>query len=129
MLIYSGTSHTLIKDKSLFQTFNPWNGSKHVVLADGTTSTPILGEGTIAVTASNGKSIVIPQCLYVPTLSSSLLATKDLSLLTNHHVSASQGITTITFPCFTLQTCDSIDDPLITLAHNIEAQPQSQTSD
>ena len=47
LLIDSGASHTMITDSKLFSTYNPWKNSQNVTLADGTTTTSILGSGTI----------------------------------------------------------------------------------
>ena len=113
ILIDSGASHTLITCRSLFQTYSPWDGTKVVTLADGVTTTPIQGTGTISATASNGKIITIPNCLYVPTLSSSLLATKAFSKLPGHGVTTTNGKTKISFPAFSFLSDDNFEDPLI----------------
>ena len=74
LLIDSGASHTMINDKRLFTTLhNLESGLKFATLADGITKTPILGYGNISGFTSDGHYITIDNCLFIPTLSSSLL--------------------------------------------------------
>ena len=113
MLIDSGASHTMVTNKNLLADFQPWTDSHFVTLADGHTKTPIIGQGTLHATSSNGSIISIPNCLYVPALSKSLLATKAFSLLPHHSISTIDGTTTINFPSFSLTTDDSYHEPLI----------------
>lgn len=102
LLIDYGVSHTMINNKHYFIDFNPWNSSHSVTLADGQTKAQILGHGTIQAFTSNG----------------SLLATKAFSLLPNHNIHTKNGITTLSFPQFTITTDDNIEDPLIYIIMN-----------
>lgn len=87
LLIDSGTTHTLITNKFRFTSFQPWSDpSSQVTLADGTTQTPILGSGTISAFVHSGQKITLHNCLYVPSLSTSLLSTKDFSRTLDHHI-------------------------------------------
>ena len=74
ILIDSGASHTLINNPHLCKKIQQWSSPHHVALADGITTTPIIGEATIQGYTNNRTKIVIPNCLLVPSLSHSLLA-------------------------------------------------------
>lgn len=114
VLLDSGASHHLVNSKSLFTNLTLWdNSTKEVTLADGKTTTPILGSGSITGTTTKGHKITIHDCLYVPTLSTSLISSKALSKLNGHYIHTANGRTSIAFPHTIIDTDDNIDDKLI----------------
>ena len=131
LLIDSGASYSLITNKSLFTTFTPWHNTPHqVTLADGKTQTPILGSGSISAFIHTGHHITMHNCLYAPSLSTSLLSSKDFSRNKGHSIHTANAKTVITFPLFSIYTDDKPNSNLIYLnlfhsnptAHNIEFQ-------
>ena len=114
LLIDSGATHTLITNKSLFTSLQQWSDpSAQVTLADGATQTPILGSGTISAFVHSGHRITLHNCLYVPSLSTSLLSTKDFSRTKGHSVHTKLAKTIISFPFVSLYSDDSADSKLI----------------
>ena len=112
LLIDSGASYTLIKERYPFHTYQAWPHKDTVTLAVGITTTPILGFGTIRGVTSTGHIISINNCLHVPTLSSSLLSTKAFSLQPGHNVFTENGNTIITFPTFSIARSQNILTPV-----------------
>ena len=113
MLIDSCASHSMITNKNQLINYTLWQTPHNVTLADGSTTTPILGRGTLQAYSTSGQLITIPNCLHVPNLSASLLATKAFSLIQNHNIKTTNGITTINFPSFQITTDDPLSDALI----------------
>ena len=123
LLIDSGASHTMINDKRLFKTLhNLESESKFAILADGITKTKIMGYGDISGYTRDGHEINIKNCLFIPTLSISLLSTKSFSRTKGQSVHTTNGITHISFPTFTTTTDDNINSNLIFL-HIHHTQP------
>ena len=107
ILVDSGATHNMINNPKLFHNIEPWRSHiQHVTLADGMTKTPIKGFGTIHGTTSDGTTITIPDCLYVPQLNESLLSTKYCSRTQGFFTHTENGATIISTPAHVI-TCNN----------------------
>ena len=112
MPIDSGASHHMVNTRSLFSSINPWTNTnlQHVVLADGKSLAKIEGIGTIFFRCSNDHTAHLHNVLYVPTLSDSLLSTKEFTTTTGCYLHSENRRSTLAFPYFTLDSNGSISD-------------------
>ena len=106
LLIDSGASHHMVNDSPYFTQLHPWNTSDSVVLADGKSSAPIKGSGTIVFKLSNGAIFHLNDVLYVPSLSDSLFSTKVFTNMKGCYFHSENSLSTLAFPSFILDTDD-----------------------
>ena len=99
-ILDSGAFPHMCNQKSLFTNLYPWG--KHesiqaVTLADGVTTSPILGIGNVSFYLDD-HNITLTNVLFVPALSDSLFSIKQHSMYQGNYFHVENNIATLAFP-------------------------------
>ena len=102
-IVDSGAYPTMFTSKEYFSDIQPWTNTTtpNVILADGSSSAPIQGIGTVKLLLNNRHPIELHNALYVPTLSTNLFSVKEFLHYQGTFIIAEHNIMTLAFPTFT----------------------------
>ena len=103
-IVDSGAYPMMFNSPDYFIELHPWTNTTtpNVTLADGNTSTPIQGYGTVRLMLNNKFPIELHNALYVPKLSSNLFSVKEFLRYQGTFIVGENNTFTLAFPSFLL---------------------------
>lgn len=111
-VVDSGAYPMIFHSKDYFTHIEPWTNPIHtqVVLADGTSTAPICGVGTVSFIINNTYPFQFHNVPYVPSLSPNLFSVKEFLRYQGTLILGHNNIVTIAFPSFIFDA--NIDDEI-----------------